>query len=308
MFLLFTPLPGGSQHKLQTQLNTELHPSAAVFANRSQCYLKLGDFQSAIKDAQAAISTDPTYVKGYLKMVKCHISLGNIEKARATLDEASKYDQKNVSPSKTSNNRSKSNNSNSNNISHSNEISNERKVLQELDKLCALVDSNWDKKDWRAVIYYCSKILDISPEFTSYKIKKAEAQILHKQYSLGQKTVIDVLRGDSKNVDAIYVRGLALYFLGDTDKAYDHFRQALTLSPDHVKSLNYIKKIKEVKLVKEQAVTLLNSNRPREALAAYEKALNIDSSNDLVNSKLHFNQAVCHSKVRTEYSLLFHKG
>ena len=233
-------------------------------------------------------------------MVKCHISLGNIEKARTTLEEASKYDQKNNSPSKTTNNN-KNNKTSGNNkgthISLSNEIASERKVLQELDKLCAFVDFNWDKKDWRAVIYYCGKVLDISPEFTIYKIKKAEAQILHKQYSLGQKTIIDVLRGDSKNVDAIYVRGLALYYLGDTDKASDHFRQALTLSPDHVKSLIYFKKIKEIKSVKEQAVTLLNSNRPRDALTAYEKALNIDPSNDSVNSKLHFNQAICHSKV-----------
>lgn len=271
--------------------------------------MKLGDFQSAIKDAQASVSTDPTYVKGYLKMVKCYISLGNIEKARVTLEEASKYDQKNISNSKqTSNNKCKTSSNNKqqgSTISLSSEISNERKTLQELDKLCALVDSNWEKKDWRAVVYYCNKVLDISPEFTSYKIKKAEAQILHKQYSLGQKTIIDVLRGDSRNVDAIYVRGLAFYYLGDTDKAYDHFRQALTLSPDHVKSLTYIKKIKEVKLVKEQAASLLSSNRPREALAAYEKALNIDPSNDLVNSKLHFNQAICHSKVSLKFYINF---
>lgn len=241
-------------------------------------------------------------------MVRCHISLGEIEKARETIEQASKHDMKNSSQSncKTPNsdhhsssngNKSKSNNPKSSNVSLSNDINNERQLLEELDKHCALVHSSWLKNDWRAVIYYCNKILEISPDFTDYKVKKAEAQILHKQYGVGQKTIIDVLRADQMNVDAIYVRGLALYFMSETDKAYDHFRQALTLSPDHSKSLNYIKKIKEIKSLKELAALQLSSGRPRDALATYEKALNVDSTNELVNSKLHFNQAICHSKL-----------
>lgn len=295
-------LPGPSSNCLINW--TALHPSAAVFANRSQCHLKLGDFRSALEDAERAIAVDPTYVKGYLKMVRCQISLGEIEKARETIEEASKHDQKNnQSNCKTSNNKSKASQNKSASISLSNEINNEQKLLQELDRNCALVQSNWSKGDWRAVIYYCNKILDVSPGFTAYKVKKAEAQVLHKQYGLGQKTIIDVLRGDQMNVEAIYVRGLALYFMGDTDKAYDHFRQALTLSPDHSKSLSCIKKIKEIKSVKEQAASQLASGRPRDALATYGKALNIDPTNDSVNSKLHFNQAICHSKVRSTSSL-----
>ena len=35
------------------------------------------------------------------------------------------------------------------------------------------------------------------------------------------------------NVDAIYVRGLCLYYEDNIDKAFQHFQQVLRLAPDH---------------------------------------------------------------------------
>lgn len=46
----------------------------------------------------------------------------------------------------------------------------------------------------------------------------------------------DILRLDSTNADALYVRGLCLYYEDCIDKAVQFFVQALRMAPDHEKA------------------------------------------------------------------------
>lgn len=46
----------------------------------------------------------------------------------------------------------------------------------------------------------------------------------------------DILRLDSTNADALYVRGLCLYYEDCIDKAVQFFIQALRMAPDHEKA------------------------------------------------------------------------
>lgn len=48
--------------------------------------------------------------------------------------------------------------------------------------------------------------------------------------------ISDVLRQDGLCADAVYVRGLCLYYQDNIDKAFQHFQQVLRLAPDHVKA------------------------------------------------------------------------
>ena len=45
----------------------------------------------------------------------------------------------------------------------------------------------------------------------------------------------DILRMDSTNADALYVRGLCLYYEDCIEKAVQFFVQALRMAPDHEK-------------------------------------------------------------------------
>lgn len=51
----------------------------------------------------------------------------------------------------------------------------------------------------------------------------------------------DVLIIDKQNVEAIYVRGMCLYYQDNIDKAFTHFQQVLRLAPDHGKALEIYK-------------------------------------------------------------------
>lgn len=46
---------------------------------------------------------------------------------------------------------------------------------------------------------------------------------------------------DKQNADAIYIRGMCLYFQDNVDKAFAHFQQVLRLAPDHAKALEIYK-------------------------------------------------------------------
>ena len=46
----------------------------------------------------------------------------------------------------------------------------------------------------------------------------------------------DILRMDSMSADAVYVRGLCLYYQDNIEKAFQHFQQVLRLAPDHAKA------------------------------------------------------------------------
>ena len=53
------------------------------------------------------------------------------------------------------------------------------------------------------------------------------------RYVEAQNMANDLLRSDSMNADAMYVRGLCLYYEDFVDKAFTHFQQVLRLAPDH---------------------------------------------------------------------------
>ena len=46
----------------------------------------------------------------------------------------------------------------------------------------------------------------------------------------------DILRQDSMCADAVYVRGLCLYYQDNVEKAFQHFKQVLVFAPDHTKA------------------------------------------------------------------------
>ena len=227
-------------------------------------------------------------MKGYLRQAKSYILLGKLAEARTSLQTAlvlEKAAESSVSAK---------------------EINDDLKTIEMLEKWMKDIDSLWNKKDWRAVIYYCGQVLEKAPALTQYSLKKAHAMIYHKQVAEGQNLAIDALRHDARNVDALFVRGLALFYDDNMDKAMEHFKQALTFAPDHANSMSYFKKIKSLKQKKEEAGASLSKTAPTKqekeanvhlALKIYKECLEIEPLNGKVNSRLHFNISICYGKM-----------
>ena len=46
----------------------------------------------------------------------------------------------------------------------------------------------------------------------------------------------DILQREGMNADALYVRGMCLYYQDSTEKAFQHFQEVLKRAPDHHKA------------------------------------------------------------------------
>jgi hypothetical protein len=51
----------------------------------------------------------------------------------------------------------------------------------------------------------------------------------------------DILHIDKHNADAVYVRGMCLYYQDNVEMAFSHFQHVLRLAPDHHKALDVYK-------------------------------------------------------------------
>lgn len=86
------------------------------------------------------------------------------------------------------------------------------------------------------------RALDYAKSCIMFKVMKAECLALLKRYQEAQEIVNNILNNfDKQNVDAIYVRGMCMYYMDNIDRAFMHFQHALKLAPDHSKTLTIYK-------------------------------------------------------------------
>lgn len=107
---------------------------------------------------------------------------------------------------------------------------------------------------------------------------------------------------DQTNSDALYVRGLCLYYQDNVEKAFQHFQRVLQYSPDHEKAKIFYKKAKLLQGKKEQGNQAFKEGKWQEAYDLYSEALAIDSNNKSINAILHYNRATTCAKVGLSHS------
>ena len=54
----------------------------AFYGNRAACHMMLGQFVQALEDARTSVQFDPNFVKGYVRVAKCCVALGELHAAR----------------------------------------------------------------------------------------------------------------------------------------------------------------------------------------------------------------------------------
>lgn len=252
-----------------------LHQKATYYGNRALCYFKVGSYDLCLSDATTSVTIDPKYLKGYVRQANVHLVRGDTEKARSAIEMAIKQ----------------------NNGLKSQEMDQELQRITRAEKHMSDVQNNFEKSDYRAVVYYCTQVLEFCPESTPHKILKAEALVYQQKHQEAQEIITDVIRFDKMNVDAFYVRGLVLYYMDSQDKALMHFKEALRLNPEHEKSRKAYSRIKNLMSLKEKGNEAFKKNHLDEAYKIYSDALKMDPLNTLFNAKLHFNRSAVSSKV-----------
>lgn len=259
--------------KLYTQAIDLCPDCAAYYSNRSACYMMLGKYHDALNDAREAVRLDTTFVKGYLRVAKCNIALGDANAALSVLRQAGELEP--------------------NNRSVRDEMNNAQALLRCIDE----VNKATEKADYRTAIFHLDRALDQAVGCRSLKITKAEYLVFLQRFADAQEMVNEILQFDSGNADAIYVRGMCLYYQDNPEAAFNHFQHVLRLAPDHQKARDIYKKAKSLKLKKEEGNEAFKRGSFQEAFNLYTDALAIDPLNKNTNAKLYFNRATVGSKL-----------
>lgn len=245
----------------------------AYYGNRAATFMMLGDYKSALRDAKQSVQLDPKFEKGYMRIAKCHLLQGDL----VGTDQAIKKFLE-LSPD-------------------SHVLKGEILSLKQLRELNEKAASCYDKQDYRTCLYHCDNAIKISPASIHYKLLKAECLALLERFDEAGDIAISIMQSNSTNADAIYVRGLTLYYSDNLDKGLLHFERALQLDPDHKKAKLMRTKAKLLKERKEKGNEMFKSGRYKDAHAVYTEALLLDPLNKDISSKLYYNRGLVNSKL-----------
>ncbi|XP_055849006.1 dnaJ homolog subfamily C member 7 isoform X3 [Episyrphus balteatus] len=247
--------------------------SAAFYGNRAACHMMLCNYHNALSDARTAVRIDPKFEKGYVRIAKCCTILGDIIGTEQAIKKLEEVDPLNSA------------------------IKIEQQSCQQLRQIEKTVQTQYESQSYRNVVYYLDNALKIAPACLKYKLMKAECLAFLGRTDEAVDIAVSVMKNDTTSADAIYVRGLCLYYSDNLEKGILHFERALQLDPDHQKAKTMRFKSKLLKEKKESGNVLFKSGRFREALTVYTDALEIDPFNKDMNSKLYYNRALVNSKI-----------
>merc|ERR1711962_807806 len=246
---------------------------AAFYGNRSATYIMLNKYKEGLADAQLAIQLDTGFVKGYLREGKCHLALGSPVAALRSYRHAMEIEPNNTIAQR------------------------ESTTASQVQEHIAKAEACFEKRDYRTAIFYLDRCIEHCVAALHFKIQKAEALALMGKYQESQEQANDILQREGMNADALYVRGMCLYYQDNTEKAFQHFQEVLRRAPDHHKAKDIYRRAKLLIAKKEEGNTTFKNGKFQEAYDLYSEALSIDPNNKSANSKLFCNRATVCSKL-----------
>ena len=186
----------------------------SVYGNRSAVYLMLGQPKLALEDAKTAISLDPNFIKGWNRVARCSVLLGDILAAKRAVSHLLRLGE---------------------------DTSLEGNNIESLEKFEVLTMQAIHEKDYRKAVWSIDKALEMATHCVKLKICRAECLAFLGRCEEASEVAVSILQVDNKNVDAMYVRGLCLYYEDDIDKALSFLSTVLKYAPDHSKAMNRFK-------------------------------------------------------------------
>ncbi|EPQ05520.1 DnaJ like protein subfamily C member 7 [Myotis brandtii] len=168
--------------------------------------------------------------------------------------------------------------------------------------LWALESFKTDSKTLEDCIPVCEQCaLKFAPACHCFKILQAEYLAMLGHSPEAQSVAGDIFTNGSTNVDALYVRGLCLYYEGRIEKMVQFFVQALRMAPDHEKACVACRNAKTLKAKRDGNKPLKEGNC-KLAKEQSIKVLGIDPNTIKTNAK--FFSGTVHSKLREPYDAI----
>lgn len=130
----------------------------AYYGNRSACRMMLGQWAEALEDARQSVRLDGRFAKGYVRIAKCCLAMGDTAAALNAVNKAVELDP-------------------------SSDLSAEKASLLALGRITEDMDRAYAKGDYRRVIYCCDRALEHATASRQFKLTKAECLALLGRYA-----------------------------------------------------------------------------------------------------------------------------
>lgn len=255
-----------------------LQPNSATYlGNRAAAFMSACRWTEALQDCKKAVELDPHNIKILLRLARIYTSTGQPEEAIATFSRIQPAPSaKDTAPAKEMLRHIRAAQSALRDGTAASMVLHPLDMAEKLLGMGALKPRKWQLMRGEALL----KMGDVN--------------------SLGeaQNIAMSLLRNNSRDPEALVLRGRALYATGENDKAVQHFRQALNCDPDFRDAIKWLRVVQKLDRMKEEGNSEYKAGRWQSAFDLYTKALEVDPANKGTNSKLYQNRALCRIKLK----------
>lgn len=128
--------------------------TASYYGNRSACHMMLGDYKSALEDARRSVQLDPKFEKGFVRIAKCCVALGDVVGAEQAIKSTLEIDVTNK------------------------QVAAEIQNCKNLRTHSTTATNCFKQRDYRTAIYHADNALKLAPAGLKFKLLKAECLAL----------------------------------------------------------------------------------------------------------------------------------
>ncbi|KAK9811786.1 hypothetical protein WJX72_009936 [[Myrmecia] bisecta] len=209
-----------------------------------------GEFVSAIRHYGAAIAADPKAAILHTKRAAAYAGLGEHKQALRDLDAAVDLDSG---------------------------------LVQGYLHRGRLLRDGTSKEVIRT---HLAAVFEVAQDCIEAKLVEANLLLADQDYGGVAAVTGHLLKGEPGNIEALYLRGTAYFYLNDQDLAKRHFGEALKYDPDHEQVKAAFRKVKNLYKKKGKAEAAEAAGQWSDAETAYLEALSVDQAATLINTAL----------------------
>ncbi|XP_045772355.1 uncharacterized protein LOC123872214 [Maniola jurtina] len=238
---------------------------------RALYYMKLGMYKEAIKDVQKVIIYDPSFIDAYICLAKSYLALGDISaaddaisKARAACGEA--------------------------------EGERASEALRELRTLHVDTQRAIAAQDYARAVASCERFLELCPA-NNTKATKAKCLAMLGKIEQALDIAEECLRHHATEPEALYVKGLCLYYSFQLQQAVDYFHQVISVFPLHLGAVDSLEKANRIQRFEEESTKNYNEGDYEKVITINNDALKIDKTNKEHNVRLYCSNAAIYTRL-----------
>ena len=192
---------------------------ASYYGNRAAAWLMVGAAKECAEDCRRAVSLDPGYIKGHLRLAKALTELSDVAGAEESLRQASIR------------------------CPGSKEVADELSKTQMLSAHLREADRAMREGDPSHALELYTSALRVT-QCAAVTVGAARAETILGRCDRAMRLTLQVIRNDPSNVNAYAVRGHALCLKVDFDQGMKHLKESLRLDPDHAEAQQLHRRMK----------------------------------------------------------------